>query len=62
MKMFVDPDLCISCGLCINTCPEVFDWDDENKAKAIVDTVPGDAESTAKEAMDGCPTEAIKEA
>lgn len=62
MKLVVDPDLCISCGLCISTCSEVFDWDDENKAKATVDTVPSDVEDTAKEAKEGCPTEAIKEA
>lgn len=62
MKLVVDPDLCISCGLCISTCPEVFDWDAEDKAKATVDSVPGDVESSANEAKDGCPTEAIKEA
>ena len=34
MKVVVDPDLCIECGACIDTCPEVFDWNDEGKAEA----------------------------
>ena len=59
MKVKVDPDLCIACGLCISTCPEVFDWDDE-KAKAISEDVPEAHESCAQEAADGCPTSAIE--
>lgn len=61
MKVYVDPDLCISCGLCIDTAPEVFDWDENQKAHAIVDEVPSAVEGDAKEAVENCPTEAIKE-
>lgn len=60
MKASVDPDLCISCGACIDTCPEVFEWDDDDKAHAKVNEVPDGAEDTAKEAAENCPTEAIK--
>ncbi len=59
MKVKVDPDLCIECGACIDTCPEVFDWDDEGKAEAKVDEVPSELEATCQEALEGCPTEAI---
>jgi len=61
MKFYVDPDLCISCGACISLCPEVFDWDDNGKAKAIEGDAPAGVEDTAKEAMESCPTEAIKQ-
>ena len=61
MKVTVDQDLCIACGACIDTCPEVFDWNDEGLAHSIVDEVPEDKEESAKEALDSCPTEAIKE-
>ncbi|MGI5859633.1 MAG: ferredoxin [Tepidanaerobacteraceae bacterium] len=61
MKVNVDQDLCISCGLCIDICPSVFDWNDDGKAEAIADEVPADAEDDAKEAMESCPSEAIKE-
>lgn len=60
MKASVDPDLCISCGACIDTCPEVFDWNDEEKAQSIVDEIPDDQEDLAKEAAEGCPTDAIR--
>ncbi|MTI81765.1 MAG: ferredoxin [Firmicutes bacterium] len=60
MKAQVDQDLCISCGACVDTCPEVYDWNDDDKAEAIVDVVPDNMEDQAREAADSCPTEAIK--
>lgn len=62
MKVIVDQDLCIACGACIDIAPEIFDWNDEGLSQAIVDEVPEDKEDLAKEAIDSCPTEAIKEA
>ena len=58
MTFTVDSDLCIGCGLCIDTCPDVFDWDG-NVAKAITSPVPSASEAAALEAEDGCPTDAI---
>ncbi len=58
MKAMVDEDLCTGCGLCIDSCPEVFDWDDA-AAKVIVDPVPADQEGCVEEAADSCPVEAI---
>ncbi|WP_027338849.1 ferredoxin [Halonatronum saccharophilum] len=62
MKVKVIKDDCISCGLCVNEVPAVFDWDDDDKAVAITDDVPDKLESEAQDAMDGCPTDAIIEA
>lgn len=61
MRVEVDPELCISCGACIDTCPEIFDWSEEDKATAIQDEVPDELEECAQEAIEGCPTEAIRE-
>ncbi|MGE5557045.1 MAG: ferredoxin [Bacillota bacterium] len=60
MKVEVDQELCISCGLCVDTCPEVFGWNDDEKAYSMVDSVPEPSKSCAMEALDNCPTEAIK--
>ncbi|SKA02586.1 ferredoxin [Selenihalanaerobacter shriftii] len=60
--MKVDPELCISCGACIDTSPAVFDWDDNEKAVAIVDQIPENVEGDAIAAQEGCPTDAIKDA
>ncbi len=57
MKTFVDPDLCISCGLCSDTCPDIYELQDVAVVK--VDTVPPDQEQCALEAEEGCPTDAI---
>lgn len=61
MKMEVDQDLCISCGACVDTCPEVFDWNSDDKANVTVAEIPSEQEDQAQEAMEGCPTSAIKE-
>ena len=58
MKAKIDKDLCTGCGLCPDTCPEVFKMDGD-KAKVIVDVVPLKSEKTCKEAVDSCPVEAI---
>lgn len=61
MQVEVDPELCISCGICVEICPEIFNWDEEDRAIAMETEVPDDLEESAHEAADGCPTEAIRE-
>lgn len=61
MKVFVDQDLCIGCGLCIDTVPEVFDWNNEERAEAIEEEVSSDYEDETTEAIENCPTDAIQE-
>ncbi len=38
-KVKVNSDVCGSCGLCVGSRPDVFEFDDDGKAKAIVDEV-----------------------
>jgi len=59
VKVYVDPDLCISCGACVDTCPEVFDWNDEGIAEEQVDEVPEELEDLVQDAIESCPTNAI---
>ncbi len=59
MKAYLDRDGCISCGLCPETCPEVFRMADDGIAEVYVDEVPAEAEDTAVEAQDGCPVSVI---
>ncbi|MDY0058265.1 MAG: ferredoxin [Myxococcota bacterium] len=58
MRAFVDADTCTACGLCEETCPEVFALGD-TAAEVIADPVPADAEDCVVEAADGCPSESI---
>jgi len=58
MKAKVDESLCTGCGLCVDTCPDVFELPGDT-AQVKADPVPADAEECAKEAAEGCPVEAI---
>lgn len=58
MKAVIDRDGCISCGLCADTCPEVFRMADDGLAEVYAD-VTSDTEDTAKEAADNCPVSVI---
>lgn len=55
----VDKDACIGCGACPEFCPEVFKMEDDGLAVAYTNPVPSNLEASAKEAADGCPTDAI---
>lgn len=59
MKAIIDKTGCISCGLCVDTCPEVFQMADDGLAEAIGDSIPEEAEEKAAEARDGCPVSVI---
>jgi len=59
MRAVVDEDECTGCGLCADTCPDVFEMEDD-VAKVKGDTVPADSEECAQQAADDCPSEAIK--
>ena len=61
MKVHVDPDLCISCGSCVDICPDVFNWNEDGIAEEQVDEVPEEFEDLAREAVESCPTDAILE-
>ncbi len=58
MIAIVDEELCTGCGLCVDTCPEVFELLDD-LAKVIIEPVPEGAQETCRDAAEECPVEAI---
>jgi len=58
MKAIVDTSTCVGCGLCADTCPEVFEMNGD-VAQVIATPVPANAEETCKEAAGNCPVDAI---
>jgi len=57
-KVYVDKDLCITCGLCYSVLPEVFELDEDGKA--TVKDENGAPIEKIKEVAEMCPTGAIK--
>ncbi|MEI6971541.1 MAG: ferredoxin [bacterium] len=58
MKAVVDQNSCTGCGLCADSCPEVFEMGDST-AKVVGSQVPAGAVEKCKEAAADCPVEAI---
>jgi ferredoxin len=64
MRVKVDDDLCIACGNCIESSPEVYEWNDDETlavSKYVNEDVPEHLEDSAREGLEICPVEAIKE-
>lgn len=57
MKVRIE-DSCTACGLCTETCPEVFQMG-EDMAEVIADEVPPEFEDAVEQAVEDCPVEAI---
>jgi len=49
MRVTIDKDVCIDCGICESLVPEVF-----------LEDVPEDLQDAVREAEESCPTEAIE--
>lgn len=58
MRAYVDKETCTGCGLCVETCPEVFEMQGDI-AGVRVDIVPADSEDCARQAAEECPVEVI---
>ncbi len=59
MKVEIDREGCIACGLCVSICPDVFTIADDGLAEAIANPEQR-YESAVKESADSCPVNVIK--
>ncbi len=57
MKVKIE-ETCTACGLCVETCPDVFEMG-ADMAQVRVDEVPAEHEEAVQQAADECPAEAI---
>ena len=60
MKVLIDVDLCTGCGLCEETCPDIFKLNEDDDVAEITKTdYDENDEECLEEAIETCPTEAI---
>jgi len=59
MKVRVDPELCVATGSCESICPEIFVIGPSGIAEVISAEVTPDLETSCREAVAGCPVDAI---
>lgn len=59
MRVHVDPDLCIGCGICEGDAPDVFNLASSAIAEVIMDPVEPEFEADARMAAEDCPESAI---
>lgn len=55
---YVDQDVCIGCGVCVNNLPDVFRMTSEGKAECF-DSDGAAEEAIQAEAVDVCPVSCI---
>ena len=55
MRVIVDPDLCMGCGVCESIAPEIFVLGDQLHAKVILDPISEKFRFSLEEAMAECP-------
>jgi len=55
---WVDEDICISCGLCVNNLSEVFRFNDDGKAECY-NPEGANEDEIEREAIDICPVSCI---
>ncbi|MGN0601105.1 MAG: ferredoxin [Oscillospiraceae bacterium] len=58
MNVKVDKEGCISCGICVNTCPDVFEFDDDDKSTVIKEPEEYE-EDEVRDAAESCPVSVI---
>ena len=58
MKVSINKEDCVGCGLCVDDCPDVFEMQ-EDVAAVKVEKVPENLVNAVKEAAENCPVDAI---
>ncbi|MFH1837316.1 MAG: ferredoxin [Candidatus Omnitrophota bacterium] len=59
MKVTVNEETCIGCGLCVQVAPDIYEMK-EDKAMALVNEIPEDKMRGAQDGSEQCPVAAIE--
>jgi|AntAceMinimDraft_4_1070372.scaffolds.fasta_scaffold188800_2 ferredoxin len=59
MKVKVNKEKCISCGLCVNMCPDIFELDSDAKSTVKNQPEGKQQDNCVEQSISSCPVEAI---
>lgn len=61
MKVEINKDKCLGCGMCVGINSDIFEFDDDGLAKTNNEKITEDNKDEVKEAINSCPVGAIEE-
>ncbi len=60
MKVTINKDKCLGCGMCVGINNDVFDFDDDGLAIANSDKINDENKDNVEDAINSCPVGAIE--
>lgn len=61
MKVKVIKEKCVGCGMCVGINGDVFEFDDDGRAKANNENINDENKEIVEDAVNSCPVGAIEE-
>ena len=58
-KVIINQEECVGCESCVELCPDVFEFNEDEEKASVKDDYEGD-EECIQEAIDSCPSECIE--
>ncbi|MCG5215570.1 (4Fe-4S)-binding protein [Streptosporangium soli] len=59
LQVRADRNVCIGAGMCVMTCEEVFDQDDDGIVLLLLPTPPAEYATAVRQAVRNCPSGAL---
>lgn len=61
MKITIDQDKCLRCGMCTGIAMDIFEFDDEGNIKVNEENINEETKDSVEDAVSSCPVGAIEE-
>ena len=58
-NVIINQEECVGCQSCVELCPDVFEFNEDEEKASVKDDYEGD-EECIQEAIDSCPSECIE--